>query len=357
MKKVLAILLSVAMVFAFAACGETNKGQGEQKEAAKWPSGDITLYMGYNESSPTAVNAETTAEWLRDQTGVKVETIYDANGSGANLVTDLLNGDSDGLSLMQVGTDALTALAQGIWTENICDSSKFQMVTGAIQPYPLTGCILLTQADSPYSTWDELVEYAHNNKGVVTVADRQGSIMTTKLKALFNKTGLSEWITWFPTDSGGAKAGLLGNTIDIIILDETSAAPYFAEGAGQNVKALLNLRIDASDFDLYPEGSADLETIKKVPTLTDVFGPELAKEYMVANYSIFICKADVPAETVAQIKACIDAIGDVDSSSPFYAKQRAAGGTSRFYTWPAEEIMKYNSNLYKIIEEIENMGK
>ncbi len=361
MKKVIAILLALVMVFALAACGSNGNNnaapENNSAEAPKWPSGDITMYMGYNESSPTAVGTETIAKWLREQTGVKVETVYDANGSGANLVTDLLNSESNGTAIMQVGTDALTAYAQGIWPVDFTDSTKFQMVTGTIQPYPLTGCTLLTQANAPYNTWDEMVEYAKAHPQEITVADRAGSIMTTKLKSLFNQTGVSQYITWTPTDSSGAKAGLLGGNINIIILDETTATSYYKEGANQNVKALLNLRIDKSDFDLYPEGSADVETMKTVPTLTDVFGAEKAKQYMVANYSIFITKADVPAEIVAQMKACIDAIADVDTSSPFYAEQRATGGTAKFYTWPAEEIMTYYKSLIPVIQDIEAMGK
>ena len=369
MKKVIALLLVLAMVFALAACTSGNSGNTAnagntnaannttpEKEVPKWPSGDITMLMGYNESSPTATGTECLADWIEEKTGKRVERVYDATGSGANLITDLLKGDSEGLTIMQVGTDALTALAQGIWKDNISDTTKFKMVTGAIQPYPLTGCTLLTQKDQPYNTWDELVAYAKANPKKDTVADRAGSIMTTKLKSLFNQTGLSEYITWAPTDSAGAKTGLLGGNINIIILDETTAATFYAEKSGNNVKALLNLRIDSSDFDLYPEGSADVELIKTVPTLTDVFGADLAKKYMVANYSIFICKAEVPDEIVAQMKECIDSIADVDKSSPYYERQRATGGTAKFYTWPAEEIMTYYQGLYPVIKEVTDMS-
>ena len=76
MKKVIALLLALLMVFGLAACGtpSNNSGNGNtQPETPKWPADAVTLYFPYNESSATAQNANVLADWIREQTGAKVE--------------------------------------------------------------------------------------------------------------------------------------------------------------------------------------------------------------------------------------------------------------------------------------------
>ena len=176
MKKVIALVLALIMVFGLAACGS------KKNETAAWPSGDVTLYFPYDESSLTAVNATTMADWINNQTGKKAEVEYNKTASGWNLAEKMLKADADGLTLMVVGLDALTGYVKGDWANAPYDTTKFQIVTGFTQPYPYSGCMLITQADAPYNTWAELEAYAKANPDTVLVADRAGSIMTTKLK-------------------------------------------------------------------------------------------------------------------------------------------------------------------------------
>ena len=350
MKKVIAIVLALLMVFSLAACGG-------KKTAKEWPSGDITLYFPYDESSLTAVNATTMADWIREQTGskVKVEVEYDKTADGWNLAQKLLKEDADGLTLMVVGLDALTGYVKGTWQDAPTDEKKFLIVTGFTQPYPYSGCMLITQADAPYSTWEELEKYAKANPDKVNVADRAGSIMTTKLKSLFNQTGLSQYVHWTPATSDSVKTGIdpANKSINIAIFDETSAAKYLQQP--DKYKAIINCRAD-NNFDYYPDSVAGLDLIKKVPTLLDVFGAEKAEQYNVPNTTAIICRADVPAETVAKIKSVCDALGDVEKSDKddsFYMRQRVNGGTSKYYAFDAADILKEWTRLLPVIKEIE----
>jgi tripartite-type tricarboxylate transporter receptor subunit TctC len=370
MKKVIALVLALAMVFALAACASnnggsntanTNAGGNNAAPAAKaWPEDDIEILLGYNESSPTAINAGVLGDWIHEKTGKNVELRYDATGNGANLVTDLLKGETNGTQMMVIGLDAQSAFNKNMWKDDPTDATKFAVVTGFIEPYPYSGCILLTQESQPYSTWKELEEYVKKpeNKGKVTVADRAGSIMTTKIKSLFNQTGLSEYITWAPTDSAGAKTGLLGGNINIIILDETAAGAMLASPENK-VKAIVNCRAD-NNFDYYPAATKNLDIIKKVPTLLDVFGKEKAEQYNVPNTSAIIVKAGTPAETIAQMKAVIDALGNEKESTDdksYYVRQRNQGGTSKFYAFDGAEVMKEWQRLAPIVKEIETGSK
>ena len=353
MKKVIALVLALLMVFGLAACG--NGGGGNNAAEAKWPDGDVTLFFPYDESSLTAVNATTMADWIREQTGKKAEVEYNKTANGWNLAEKLLKEDADGLTLMVVGLDALTGYVKGDWKNAPFDTTKFQIVTGFTQPYPYSGCMLITQADAPYSNWAELEAYAKANPDKVNVADRAGSIMTTKLKSLFNQTGLSKYVHWTPATSDSVKTGIdpANKSINIAIFDETSAAKYLQQP--DKYKAIINCRAD-NDFSYYDASTNGLDLISKVPTLLDVFGKEKAEQYNVPNTTAIICRAEVPAEVVKQIKEVCDKLGTVEKSdddASFYKRQRVNGGTSKYYTWPSEDIQKEWQRLEPVIREIE----
>ena len=210
--------------------------------------------------------------------------------------------------------------------------------------------MVMTQADAPYSTWEELAEYAAAHPGEVTVASIAGKVMDIKMKALFNGTGVAENIRWVSTTNADATAGLLGDNIDCIMLDETTASAYLQDGS---CKALINARAD-EDFSLYGDDPV-VELIKDVPTLVDVFGDDAAK-YMVPNRSMFVVPAGTPDEIVEQIAAVIDRIDEVDETSEFYERCRVNGGTSKYYTWPGEEVMAEWGRLDPIIKGIVEMG-
>ena len=356
MKKVIALILALAMVFALAACGGKKNEGGNT--AAKWPNGEIDFFYPYSESSPTAVNAGVMNDWLTEKTGVRVTPTYDSTGNGWKLAQDLLAAPADGQTLMVIGGDALEAIQQGIWQEDITDESKFTVVTGFVQPNPSVGCMIITQKDSPYNTWAELEAYAKAHPDEVKVADRAGSVMTIKLKSLFNQTGLSKYVHWSPAKgSSEVKTGIdpANGTFNIAIFEESQAVAYLQQP--EKYKAIINCRPD-NDFSYYPEGTKGLDLIKAVPTLADVFGAEKAVQYNVPNTSAIICKAGTPAEIVAQIKAAVDALGDVEKSTDeksWYVRQRVSGGTSKYYTWPAADILNEWKRLTPIVKEIVNM--
>ena len=353
MKKVIALVLALLMVFGLAACG--NGGGGNNAAEAKWPSGDVTLFFPYDESSLTAVNASTMAKWISEKTGKKCEVEYNKTANGWNLAEKMLKEDADGLTIMVVGLDALTGFVKGDWTTAPFDTSKFQIITGFTQPYPYSGCMLITQADAPYNTWAELEAYAKAHKDEVLVADRAGSIMTTKLKSLFNQTGLSEYVHWVPASSDSVKTGIdpKNKSINIAIFDETSAVKYLQDPT--NYKAIINCRPD-NDFSYYDPATKGLDLIKKVPTLLDVFGKDKAELYNVPNTTAMICRSDVPAAIVAQIKEICDALGNEPKSedqNSFYVLQRVNGGTSKYYAFNAEDITKEWKRLEPVIRTIE----
>ncbi len=319
----------------------------------KWPNGELTIYSGYAVGSLTDVNLHTIADWITKETGETVKIESNDTAGGATLALKLTKAKPDGQTIMAIGMNCISNYYNGTWEVNPADSSKFKIVAGSIQPYPDSGCIILTQNDSPYSTWDELAEYAKAHPGEVTVASIAGKVMDIKMKAIFNATGVAEYIRWAPTKSADSEAALLGGNINCVMLDETTAAnKYLKDGL---VKPIINCRAD-EDWSVYTEEQKPIvDLIRDIPTLQDVFGADAAK-YMVPNRSMFVAPADTPDEICAAIAKVIDKIDEEPAGSDFYERCRVNGGTSKYYTWPGDEVMAEWARLDPIIKEIVEMG-
>jgi tripartite-type tricarboxylate transporter receptor subunit TctC len=362
MKKVVALLLVLVMALAFTACGPkaptpttaptaapTGQPQPTQAPAPKWPNGDVTILAGYQVGSLFDINIRTIADWITLKTGAKVIVENNDTGGGANLATKLINAKPDGQTLMLIGMNNILNYHTGIWEVNPCDTTKFKLVCGMIQPLPDSGCIILTQADQPYNNWQELEAYVKANPDTVTVASLPGKVMDTKMKSLFIQTGLSDYVRWVSTNSADATAGLLGGTINLVMLDEYTATGYLKDGT---LKAIINSR-DNDDYSAYGDDPV-VDVIKDIPNLIDVFG-EKGKAYAVPNRSMFVAPAGTPDEIIEQIAAVIDAI-DLETEGEFYERCRVNGGTSKYYTWPGDEVMAEWNRLDAVLKTIAEMG-
>ena len=384
MKKIIALVLALTLALCLCACGskteapkadapkadtpatqapkadtpkaDTPKADEPKTDTpaapaeVKWPNGDLTIYSGYQVGSLTDVNLHTIADWIEQETGAKVYIESNDTAGGAALAMQLTKAEPDGQTIMAIGMNCISNYYNGTWEVNPADSSKFKIVAGSIQPYPDSGCIILTQNDSPYSTWDELAEYAKAHPGEVTVASIAGKVMDIKMKAIFNGTGVAKNIRWAPTKSAEATAALLGGQINCVMLDETTAVQYLEDGS---CKALINCRAD-EDFSTYGDNPV-VDKIKDIPTLVDVFGADASK-YMVPNRSMFVAPAGTPDEICAAIAKVIDKIDEEPEGSDFYERCRVNGGTSKYYTWPGDEVMAEWARLDPIIKEIVEMG-
>ena len=246
MKKIVAMLLALSLVLCLCACGgktETPAAPAAPAApaepaapaapaapaepaapAATRPNGDVTIYAGYAVGSLTDVNIRTIADWITQETGANGIIENNDVGGGANLALKLTQAEPDGQTLMNIGMNCISNYYNGTWAVNPADSTKFKIVAGALQPFPDSGCVILTQANSPYSTWEELADYAAANPGTVTVASIAGKVMDIKMKAMFNLTGVAKDIRWVSTTNADATAGLLGGIINCVMLDETTAA-------------------------------------------------------------------------------------------------------------------------------------
>jgi len=356
MKKVLAILLALAMILSFAACG--TKTEEKKEEKAVWPNGTVTLLVGYEEGSLTANNVVTLVDWLQSK-GATVEVKYDKVGGGANLVTELVKAEPDGQTLMLFGMNCINNYYSGVWSVDPTDTKVFRAVASTPQPWPYSGCMVLTKADSPYNNYDELKAYVEAHPNEVTAMSIPGKVMDPKLKSFLIQTGLADKIKFCPTTSADANVSLLNGDIRLVMADEASAITKWNIGAADaEVKAIINLRPD-NDFSYYPADTKGLDIIKSVPTLQDVFGAEKAEQINIPNTSCWVVPAGTPDDICEQISAMFDAIDDeavsTDENS-FYARVRMNGGTTKYWKLSYDEIVEEYARIAPIIKQVEEMG-
>ena len=242
MKKIIALILALTLALCLCACGsskteapkteepkteapkaeepkteapkaeepKTEAPKTEEPKEVKWPNGELTIYSGYQVGSLTDVNLHTIADWITKETGETVKIESNDTAGGATLALKLTQAKPDGQTIMAIGMNCISNFYNGTWQVNPSDSTKFKIVAGSIQPFPDSGCMILTQKDAPYSTWEELAKYAEDHPGEVTVASIAGKVMDIKMKAIFNGTGVAKNIRWAPTKSAEATAALLG---------------------------------------------------------------------------------------------------------------------------------------------------
>lgn len=354
MKKVLAVLLALAMVFCLAACGGEKEAK-QDDEKPVWGKDTITLLIGYEEGSLTANNCVTLVDWLQSK-GYTVECKYDKVGGGANLVNELLKAEPDGQTMMLFGMNCINNYYDGTWAVDPTDTSKFRAVASTPQPWPYSGCMVLTQADAPYNNFEELKAYIEAHPDEVKAASIPGKVMDPKLKSFLIQTGLADKVRWVATTSADGNTALLNGSINLVMADEASAVTKF--DFGKAVKAVINLRPD-NDFSYYPADTAGLDVIKSVPTLQDVFGAEKAQQINIPNTSCWVVPAGTPDDICKQIAAVFDAIDDEPESNDdtsFYKRCRMNGGTSKYWKLTYDEIVAEYARIAPIIKQVVEMN-
>lgn len=373
MKKIVSLILALTMVLCLCACGtkpstpapapvEPSTQPAEAPDASKapetppadpavtWPNGDITILIPSQAGSKTDLGARIIADWIAEKTGVNVQCVNNDAGAGSVLAKELMGAEPDGQTLMYLAGANINAFYKGNWDFNIAEEGAITPIFASTQPNPDGGCLILTQADKPFSTLDELIAYAEEHPGELTAACASGSVMELKMRSLFNHVGLSENVRYVSSSFSDAVVGLLGGNIDLIIGEEGAAYPYIQEGSA---KAIISCRTnDFNPADWYT-GDA-LEIIAPIPSLTDVLGEEAAQKVVIPMRCFYAGPAGMDPELVKTIADCVNAIAEDDGE--YMERIKGLGGTSYFPVWESEFISEYLPEIDAKIAAINGVG-
>lgn len=163
MKKFLAMLLALAMVFCMVACGGSSSGgEGDTADEAWAPDDAITMIVSYKAGNGTDLTARVLAQYAEKYLGQTIVIENLEGGSGAIGWTALSQAEPDG---MTIGFVNLPNFNSSI--VNAADTGVMYTVddfTAICNHVTETSCVLVA-ANSPFDTLEDLVAYAKEHPG------------------------------------------------------------------------------------------------------------------------------------------------------------------------------------------------
>ena len=162
MKKFLAMILALAMVFCLGACGGSGSSDDGASDEAWAPDDNITMIVSYKAGNGTDLTARVLAQYAEKYLGQTIVIENLEGGSGAIGWTALSQAEPDGLTIGFVNLPNFNSSIV-----NAADTGVMYTVddfTAICNHVTETSCVLVA-ANSPFNTIEELVAYAKEHPG------------------------------------------------------------------------------------------------------------------------------------------------------------------------------------------------
>ncbi len=188
--------------------------------AAGFPERDITLVVPWAAGGGTDALGRTLAKNAKQHIGVNVAVVNRPGGTGVagmqSVATARPDGYTVGLVTFHLSSYRLTGLSELSYRD-------FQPIM-LLNRSP-TG--FLVKADSPYKSMNDLVDYAKQNPGVVTVAT-SGAGAVPHLSAALLAKQLGIKFTFVPFDGGApARTAVLGGHVTMLVVNSEEALQFY----------------------------------------------------------------------------------------------------------------------------------
>ena len=238
--------------------------------ASDWPTRPLTMVIGFAPGGSTDIQGRVLANVMEEFLGQPVNVVNQPGGGSAVAFTRLANTDPDGYTFLFGGTTALTFTPIITPVEYEIDDFEYLAAVALGQN------AIVTAADQPFSTFDEIIAYGKENQ--MTYA-QQTPLDEAIIGAIAEEEGLDLAIV--PTGGGGGMAPLvLGREVDFAYSGGTHAQ---YTPTGEMVVAAF-MSAERSPF--YPD----------TPTLM-----ELGYDYSIEDYRTVIVPQGVPDEVKARL--------------------------------------------------------
>ena len=182
MKKYLALILALCMVFALCACGSKTEAPAAEAPAAEapaaeapaaegWaPDGPVTMIVAYKAGNGTDVTARILAQYAEKYVGQTIVIENVDGGSGSIGWSQLAAAEPDGMTIGFMNLPNFnSSIVKGLGTYTTDD---FAAICNHVTE---TSLVLVRADDDRFATIDDLVAYAKENDTVASTNGAQAS--------------------------------------------------------------------------------------------------------------------------------------------------------------------------------------
>lgn len=303
---------------------ETEKSpQTEEQEGDGWPSKPIELVLPVAAGGDTDVNGRIFAKYLTEELGQSV-VIVNTGGAGGSIGTQaIIDSKADGYRALWYHNSTILNEITGV--------SEIHYSDLAIADIPLIDqtAILVARGDSGWNDFSEMIQYAKENPGKITVGMESATLAHLVPLTIEDKMGVDFNIV----DIGAASArlaGLLGGQIDMYFVQYGAVKDYLATGEFVALCALSEERNPA-----YP----DVKTAKE-------FGCDISFD----KFFYFAFPAGTPQAVVDKFNAAVKTVIE----NPELQAEFAALYLMPSYHDTAEslDIMEETERFYKQYQDL-----
>jgi tripartite-type tricarboxylate transporter receptor subunit TctC len=189
---------------------------------AQFPQRPVNYIIPFDPGGESDITARLQQEHLEDILGVRVTITNQAGGGGAVAWSDFQrNANPDGHTV--IGVNLPHIVTQPMERANAgFDTYGFEILTF----FQFTPSVVLVRKDSPFQTLDDLLAFARENPGAVTVGGSgTATVNHIDTMLLANQAGVQ--LTYVPfTGTGPAVPALLGGHVGALMNYSTVAAQY-----------------------------------------------------------------------------------------------------------------------------------
>ncbi len=265
MKKLFALLLTAAMLFALLGCGAKDPvdtpdpgapdpGTSDPgPTAVSWPNSAVQLVVAYAAGGGTDLTARTLSEALSKSGNFGVVNNTDGGGViGWEQVRTSDPAICDQL-IFALNSMFVTYLSQVSDIDPMSDIQPVFAMDGNIAYF------VVVNKDAPYDTLDEMIAYGKEHPGELTLgAGAPGSTMTILTSQFLASTGLDCSLVATSGSDADAVAMVMGGNMSCYLTNQTTTQNYLEAG---EVKVLASV---------LPISDKSVEIIRAIPTLEDL---------------------------------------------------------------------------------------
>ncbi len=352
MKKIVALLLALLMVFGLAACGTPSNNtpaNGNNAAPAKelgFPK-VVEVYIPQAEGSMVDQSGRIMVDFWRKQFPDTKFNINNSTGNGNDHGAIVAKAqDANDLSVIMFhGAGAIIQYYSGDWDYNLADTKYFKAACGNIGQEQPSGAVTMIAADETrFDSIETLVEYIKAHPGEIRVSYTTGTPHEVRIKLILNYFGIKKTdVQWVPGKAADIRVWVQGHTnTDVAIVTETNGA---ADVSGGKVKGILN---SVTNRNLYTK---DLEPLMPVPIVPEIKGvkPEDAEGLVCAWPMTMYVPASVPDELCVWLG---DQCAKIRDDADFMARVKGLGSTNTYQIFTFEQINELNQEADRQVKAI-----